>query len=537
MTGREQVPELLAAAVGERAFEFGHVLASRQYWGHWLSDVQDGCQPHELIRARNALGSLLLELGEFQDALQLFLLNRETLDGLSSDLAYERIRVDTNVSVARYFMGDVSGALQEIEAACAAACSETPPPILGRMYQQANIVSIAHQRWREAAEYGLRAVENYEMVGDMSGMAQALLNLGIAEAGMGQSAAIRRYEKAIDMAEAAGDYRTVAFCYTELARHALNEGAMRVAIESGREALRTLWSQFQSVDKAEVARLCEVFGRIALRSTDRYQGLVYLERASIYYAQSEMWREWAEMNGLIQEEKLALDASSGLHAGSSEFDLDLKEMEVLDYFTSLFALLDMMDGMYPGLKKTADLTTRYSLLLAETLGADLTQREVLSHASRLHDIGLTAVDREIVGAQGDISGAALRRIESHPVMGEQTLSSFPVPPEALAATRSHHENYDGTGYPDAIRGEAIPLAARILAVAEEYVEAVLRAHSEGHGEAHTAGLVRIRDLACTRLDPALVDAFIRMHEYDAVQSAGSAAGGGSSAAGVGGSSA
>jgi putative nucleotidyltransferase with HDIG domain len=112
---------------------------------------------------------------------------------------------------------------------------------------------------------------------------------------------------------------------------------------------------------------------------------------------------------------------------------------------------------------------RYTMALAEAMGIkDEKQTKALEAAALLHDTGKLAVPEYILNKPGPLTASEFERMKLHAAVGADILKSidFPYPVEPIV--RHHHENWDGTGYPDGIKGQAIPLGARILSVVDCY---------------------------------------------------------------------
>ena len=131
----------------------------------------------------------------------------------------------------------------------------------------------------------------------------------------------------------------------------------------------------------------------------------------------------------------------------------------------------------------------------------------LYYASLLHDIGKIKVSRKI-----DISFNAKdsfnlvqNEISLHPVVGANMLKQINLFKEIIPIVKHHHENYDGTGYPDGLSGEEIPLASRIIAVVEDYTKIIYNTSIESHSENEKA-LNKLFSLAGTRYDPKVINA-------------------------------
>jgi len=112
--------------------------------------------------------------------------------------------------------------------------------------------------------------------------------------------------------------------------------------------------------------------------------------------------------------------------------------------------------------------TVMALRLGEAMGLSAEQLRALAQAGLVHDVGKLRVPDHILNKPGPLTQQERRIIEEHPVTGYEMCSRLGFMPEELAIIRHHHERWDGTGYPDGLKGEEIPLLARILAVADVY---------------------------------------------------------------------
>ena len=108
----------------------------------------------------------------------------------------------------------------------------------------------------------------------------------------------------------------------------------------------------------------------------------------------------------------------------------------------------------------------YAAELARHLGVDPVGRETLELAAVLHDVGELAVPQSILSKSGALTAEELDKMKTHVRVGARIAQRAGLPPAVARIVRAHHEHWDGTGYPDGLRGEAIPLGARILAVAD-----------------------------------------------------------------------
>jgi response regulator RpfG family c-di-GMP phosphodiesterase len=139
---------------------------------------------------------------------------------------------------------------------------------------------------------------------------------------------------------------------------------------------------------------------------------------------------------------------------------------------SVTVFLKMLYTYHPNVGNTALRATAMCRSLGETLSLSLDQQRSLLWAAALHDISLVGVDRCIVRrwlrSPDKCSKEELAIIKKHPARSQQMLETFPKMKEAGEIIRSHHENWDGTGYPDGLRGEMIPWLSRLLSVVVNY---------------------------------------------------------------------
>ena len=144
---------------------------------------------------------------------------------------------------------------------------------------------------------------------------------------------------------------------------------------------------------------------------------------------------------------------------------------------------------------------------------------LLFRASPLHDIGNAGVPDRILLKPGPLSPEEIEVIRTHPILGRDTIDqirgSAGVSTEFLEVARdiiySHQEHWDGTGYPQGLAGEAIPMAARIMAIADAY-DALTSDRVYRAGVAHDKAVQQIFQERAAQFDPDMVDAFIEIQD-------------------------
>ena len=110
--------------------------------------------------------------------------------------------------------------------------------------------------------------------------------------------------------------------------------------------------------------------------------------------------------------------------------------------------------------------------IGRALGLSADELASLALAAALHDVGKAAVPAGVLAKEGPLDEREWALVREHPTAGERLLRRYVDSPAVLAVVRSHHERWDGRGYPDGLAGEAIPLGARIVAVADAFAAMV-----------------------------------------------------------------
>jgi HD-GYP domain-containing protein (c-di-GMP phosphodiesterase class II) len=150
---------------------------------------------------------------------------------------------------------------------------------------------------------------------------------------------------------------------------------------------------------------------------------------------------------------------------------------------------------------------RLATVVSERLGLSEYDRSVVYYAVLFHDIGNVGVSDGVLNKPGALLDAERELIRAHAQIGHDLLRQVPLLDAVANIVRHHHERYDGTGYPDGLRGEAIPLAARIVAVVDAYF-AMLAPRSYRVELSPEMACDQLRQGSGTQFDPRVVDAFL-----------------------------
>ncbi|MEA1870856.1 MAG: HD-GYP domain-containing protein [Candidatus Bipolaricaulota bacterium] len=155
---------------------------------------------------------------------------------------------------------------------------------------------------------------------------------------------------------------------------------------------------------------------------------------------------------------------------------------------------------------------RLALLTGERLGLSGDKLISLSYAAYLHDIGKVKVPDEILNKPGPLTDEEWEEMRKHPIYGEQMLADKEFLADAAKLVLAHHERYDGSGYPNKLKGEKIPVEARIIAVVDSY-DAMTSDRPYRLALPQGEACWELRRNAGTQFDPRVVEAFLTVLEH------------------------
>jgi len=195
----------------------------------------------------------------------------------------------------------------------------------------------------------------------------------------------------------------------------------------------------------------------------------------------------------------------------------VRELDELSW-GALHALARAIDLKSSWTAGHSDRVTAYALALGRRIGLDAVQLEQLERGGLLHDIGKIGVSAEILDKPGKLTADEWEIMKSHTTLGGRILEPILRYADIQPIVLYHHEKFDGTGYPVGLRGEAIPLLARVLSVADVY-DALTSERPYRPGMTRERALSIIEEDAGTHFDPRIAQGFLAMmrsEEADAV---------------------
>ncbi len=175
-----------------------------------------------------------------------------------------------------------------------------------------------------------------------------------------------------------------------------------------------------------------------------------------------------------------------------------------DALTRLVELLELRDAYTAGHSRRVAETSR---VLALKLGFDPGEANLVESAGEVHDIGKIIIEPEILHKTDRLTDEEFGLIRQHPVFGASIVSTFASYGDGHLMVRHHHERWDGGGYPDGLVGEAIPIGARIIAVADSY-DAMTSARSYRGAMPHERAVAILMEGAGIQWDPDVVAAML-----------------------------
>ncbi len=184
---------------------------------------------------------------------------------------------------------------------------------------------------------------------------------------------------------------------------------------------------------------------------------------------------------------------------------------VHDDWGILLTLATIIEARDPYMSGHSQRTGWLAARLGRQIGLDAPAVETLYLAGILHDIGKLGIPEAILNKPGPLTHDEMNLVRRHPQMGWEMLRPVDWLTPVLPAVRYHHENYDGSGYPERLTGEQIPLAARILRIVDMY-DALTSPRPYRPPRSHAEALRFLRDGAGTLTDPALTRTFVTMLE-------------------------
>ncbi len=234
---------------------------------------------------------------------------------------------------------------------------------------------------------------------------------------------------------------------------------------------------------------------ISISNSDHQYGWLLL----VSFNMAEIFRRGEyRLLGTMSEQLALVMANTDLYKDLERF--------VVNLVKSMVMAIEAKDEYTRG---HSDRVSKLSMRFAREMDLGPEQLNNLQWAAILHDLGKIGTPELILNKKGRLENDEFSVIKEHPARGAEILKPIPQLAEALPAIRHHHERYDGTGYPDKLKGDDIPLLARVIGVADTY-DAITSDRAYHAAQSHDKAMQIITEVAGTQLDPVVVDAFQRV---------------------------
>jgi putative nucleotidyltransferase with HDIG domain len=236
---------------------------------------------------------------------------------------------------------------------------------------------------------------------------------------------------------------------------------------------------------------------VLLRTPRKRLGVLHLDRSP--------WQPPFTLNDLHLADALAANVSAGIECAQ----LLRKQRDLfLDTITILAQAVELRDEYTGGHTQRV---TSYSVLLAERLHLSPADVQLIRLGTPLHDIGKIGIDDAILRKPDKLTPEEFEIMKSHTVKGAEIVQTVPDLRPIIPIVRSHHERWDGKGYPDGLGGEAIPPLARVVAVADAF-DAMTSDRPYRKGMAPEVAFAEMQKCAGRQFDPTCAATFVAMRD-------------------------
>jgi len=387
--------------------------------------------------ALNTLGGIDLETDAIGDARQHFLRALE-LGGQSREL---RARVEQNLGILANIQGDFDDALARYRRSLDAYRASNDEHGCAIAYHNLGMASADLQRFDEAERYFRQSYEIAERAGDVHLQGLCLVNHAdvhlvrerYEDAQRNAEAALVTFDRLDALSDKADAYRVLGMVFRETGRPALAEARLRSAIELAVSAGAVL---HEAEASRELALLLQAMGR-------NQEALTLLNAAHRLFGRIDARREQVNVHGKMAE----LEAT---------------------YLTVVREWGQSIESADPYTFGHCERVARHGVAVARALEMDERAQTTVRLGAYLHDLGKVRVPHEILNKPGPLTRDEFEVVQMHPIWGIELLASVEFPWDLKPIIRWHHERYDGTGYPDRLRRDEVPLSSQVVGIADVY---------------------------------------------------------------------
>jgi putative nucleotidyltransferase with HDIG domain len=431
-----------------------------------------------LLEAATRIGHCMRESGDAEAAHEVL-----SFVATSAALAADHVRAAralNGIAIGHQSAGQIETAERVYLQAREHALHVREHPVLGEIEQNLGILDNIRGDLQAAFEHYLAGLEHLRKTGHLRGSARALNNLGMLHIDMGRlEEADDYFQQALAGCDEAGD--VVGSCAVHI-----NRAELYLALGQPERARASCDEGFEIASRVhDHSRRAEAL---------KFYGIIYHETGKLHLAEIHLKQAVeiaAQLDPLLEAESLrelslvlraqarnreALEALNRAHslfialqARSDQEDINQRISKLETDFLSLVRFwgeaIEAKDRYTGGhCERVAD----YACRLASEVGMGEREMVWFRMGAFLHDLGKTEVAEEILNKPGRLTDEERAAMERHPVIGDEMLAPVEFPWDIRPMVRSHHERWDGRGYPDGLVGDAIPVSARILRIADVF---------------------------------------------------------------------
>ena len=375
--------------------------------------------------------------------------------------------------------GDIANARRRYSQALTLAGSSAA--LRARIEQNLGILTNIQGDNPGASLHYRRSLEAFELAGDERGAAIAYHNLGMAATQRGAlSEAEESFAQSIRIAARVGDVYLEGLCHLNLGEVSHARQQYGDAMQRAERALATFEQIGARMDKSDAYRLIGMVfrdtGRPALADARLRTACSLAVETGWVLGQAEASRELARLYQTTGRNQEALTLLNTAHGMFNRLDARVDLVDVTRKMTELEGTYLAVVRDWGQSIESADHYTHghcervagYAVAVARALQLDAMQQTTLRLGAYLHDVGKVRVPHEILNKPGRLTEDEFEIMKLHPVYGVELLDGVEFPWDLKSVIRWHHEKLDGTGYPDRLRGDEIPVGAQIIGIVDVF---------------------------------------------------------------------
>ena len=353
--------------------------------------------------------------------------------------------------------------------------------VRGKVEQNLGILANIQGDHSGAQAHFERALEAFGAIGDQQGRAEAEHNLGMLHADLGHyEHADVHYLRSLELSESLGNVHLRGLVLLNRADLLASRQQFRDAMASAEQALAIFNEMDSRLDKADayqvLGRIYRETGRVQLAESRLRTAIDLAVATGSVLSEAETSRELAMLYQSSGRNQEALRSLNSAHRLFRRLDARRELVDISGRVTRLEGTylavvrdwgqsIESADSYTFGhCERVADLGAR----LGVALGMDDDQLTALRLGAYLHDLGKVRIPHEILNKPGRLTDEEFDVIRRHPEWGIELLATVDFPWDIKPIIRWHHEKYDGSGYPDRLVGDEIPLAAQVICIVDVY---------------------------------------------------------------------